>query len=184
MAIERDDPGDNWSGPAAARPIFCLVDRVSWLGSAALILLASIVIIDVVGRAFSAPLSSGSDIGAMLMVALIFFAIGGTQVDKDHVSMDALVTLFPERMRRLTDKINLVVCLLLGLFLTYGAVKAGMKSFTSGEMALGALALPLWPAKFVVAFGFLLYSLVVLAQLFGANPSGKTQDSMPPAGTE
>jgi len=169
---------------AFTRPIFFLAERTSWLSSLSLILLAGLVIIDVVGRAFSAPLSSGSDIGAMLMVGLIFFAIAGTQVDKDHVSMDALVALFPERLRRITDKLNLVVCLAVGLFLTYGTIKGAIKSYSVGEMALGALMLPLWPAKTLIAFGLGLYSLVVFAQILGANPSGKEQDSMPPNGAE
>lgn len=170
--------------PSPMRPLFYLVERVTWLSSISLILLASIVIVDVIGRAFSAPLSSGSDIGAMLMVGLIFFAVAGTQVDKDHVSMDALVALFPERWRRITDRMNLVVCLIVGLFLTYGTIMGAIESFQIGEMALGALMLPLWPAKVVVAFGLALYTLVVLAQLLGANPSGKQQDSVPPEGAE
>lgn len=170
--------------PALTRPLFFLVERVTWLSSISLIVLAGIVIVDVVGRAFHSPLSSGSDIGAMLMVGLIFFAIAGTQVDKDHVSMDALVTLFPKRLQRITERMNLVICLAIGVFLTYGTIKAAIKSFRIGEMALGAMMLPLWPAKTVVAFGLTLYTLVVLAQLLGANPSGKQQDSMPPEGAE
>lgn len=175
-----------WRQPvyALTRPLFALTERVTRLSSLSLVLLALIVIVDVVGRAFSAPLSSGSDIGAMLMVGLIFFAVAGTQVDKDHVSMDALVALFPPRLRRITDRINLAFCLVLALFLTYGTIKAAIKSFVVGEMALGALMLPLWPAKVVIAFGFALYTLIVLAQLLGANPSGREQDSIPPAGSE
>ena len=171
-------------GPAFTRPIFWLTERVTALSSISLILLAGIVIADVIGRAFNTPLSSGSDIGAMLMVGLIFFAMAGTQVEYDHVSMDSLVAAFPPRLRRLTDKLSLLVCLAAGLFLTQGAVRAAIKSFNGGEMALGALALPLWPAKTVIAFGLALYSLVVFAQLLGVNPSGKQQDSIPPEGTE
>ena len=72
-------------GPAFTRPIFWLTERVTALSSISLILLAGIVIADVIGRAFNTPLSSGSDIGAMLMVGLIFFAMAGTQVEYDHV---------------------------------------------------------------------------------------------------
>lgn len=170
--------------PVLTRPLFFLVERVTWLSSMSLVILAGIVMLDVIGRAFDSPLSSGSDIGAMLMVGLIFFAIAGTQVDKDHVSMDALVALFPERWQRITERMNLVVCLIVGLFLSYGAIAGALKSYRVGEMALGALMLPLWPAKTVVAFGLVLYTLVVIAQLLGANPSGKKQDSMPPEGAE
>lgn len=170
--------------PALAKPVFALAEWAGWLSSISLIALAAIVIIDVIGRAFDAPLSSGSDIGAMLMVALIFFAIAGTQVDRDHVSMDALVAAFPPRLRRLTDKMSLVVCLVVGGYLGYGTIRAAIKSFNGGEMALGALQLPLWPAKTMIAFGICLYTLVLLAQLFGINPSGKKQDSIPPHGAE
>jgi TRAP-type C4-dicarboxylate transport system permease small subunit len=167
-----------------AKPIFFLADISGWISSASLLALATLVIVDVVGRAFNAPLSSGSDIGAMLMVALIFFAIAGTQVDKDHVSMDALVASFPTNLQRITDRMSLVVCAAVGGYLGYGTVLAAIKSFHRGEMALGALQLPLWPAKSMIAFGICLYTLVVVAQLLGANPSGKTQDSIPPQGAE
>lgn len=172
------------STPLLARPIFFLAEMSGLISSTSLLLLAGLVIVDVVGRAFSAPLSSGSDIGAMLMVALIFFAIAGTQVEKDHVSMDALVAAFPNRLRRLADKASLIVCLVVGGYLAYGTVIAAHRSLLRGEMALGALQLPLWPAKAMIAFGLCLYSLVILAQVFGVNPSGKKQDSFPPEGAE
>lgn len=183
-AIEPTEEATERPLPAFARPIFALAEWSGVLSSISLIALATIVIADVIGRAFDAPLSSGSDIGAMLMVALIFFAIAGTQVDKDHVSMDALVAAFPPRLRRLTDRVNLFVCVLVGGYLGYGTIRAAVKSFNGGEMALGALQLPLWPAKALIAFGICLYTLVLVAQLFGINPSGKKQDSIPPHGAE
>lgn len=170
--------------PLLARPIFFLAGVSGWISSISLLLLAAVVIVDVVGRAFNSPLSSASDIGSMLMVALIFFAIAGTQVEKDHVSMDALVAAFPGRLRRFTDKASLIVCLCVGGYLAYGTVIAAHRSFLRKEMALGALQLPLWPAKAIIAFGLCLYSLVILAQIFGVNPSAKRQDSIPPEGAE
>jgi TRAP-type C4-dicarboxylate transport system permease small subunit len=180
---DRDDAAPR-PVPAIARPVFFIVEAANWIASACLLVLAGLVVVDVVGRLFSSPLSSGSDIGAMLMVGLIFFAISGTQVDRDHVSMDALVAAFPLRLQRLADRLSLIVCLVIGCFLTYGTFVAALKSYNVGEMALGALMLPLWPAKATISFGFCLYTLVVFAQLFGVNPSGKRQDAMPPLGAE
>ena len=180
------EPGARTAGALSVltRPIFALAGASTWISSASLIILAGLVIADVIGRAFNAPLSSGSDIGAMLMVTLIFFAIAGTQVDKDHVSMDALVAAFPPRLKGLADRISLAVCVVVGGYLGYGTILASIKSFDRGEMALGALQLPLWPAKAIIAFGICLYTLVLIAQLLGANPSGKMQDSVPPEGAE
>ena len=180
---DRDDPAQR-GVPGLLRPILVLADHISWISSACLLALAGVVIVDVVGRSFNAPLSSGSDIGAMLMVGIVFLAISGTQVSKDHVSMDALVSVFPPRLRAIADRLSLLVCLLLGVFLMHGTIKAAIKSFNVGEMALGALRLPLWPAKSIVAFGLGLYTLVLLAQLLGADLRGSKQDSMPPPGTE
>ena len=180
------EPGDTRRNPVPllARPVFALAAAGGWISSASLLVLSGIVIADVIGRAFNSPLSSGSDIGAMLMVSLIFFAIAATQVDKDHVSMDALVAAFPPRLKALADRLSLVVCVAVGGYLGYGCVLAAIKSYDRGEMALGALQLPLWPAKAIIAFGICLYTLVLIAQLLGANPSGKVQDSVPPEGAE
>lgn len=147
------------------RVAYAIAERSSWLSSLALVLLSCIVVIDATGRAFGSPLASGTDIGVMLMVAVVFLALAGAQVSRDHVSMDALVSIFPPRLRRLTNRLNLVVCLVIGIFLAYGTTRTALGSYSSGELALGALMLPLWPAKMIVAIGFILYSIVVLAQL-------------------
>lgn len=170
--------------PAVARPVYSMAKGAGYLSSISLVVLAGIVVLDVIMRALSDPLSGGSDIGAMLMVALIFFAVSGTQVDHDHVSMDALIVLFPKWLRKITDKVNLFVCLVVGGFLTYGTWKLALKSFRSGEMALGAMHLPLWPGKTIVAIGLTLYTLVVLAQFLGADLKPDEHDSMPAAGTD
>lgn len=170
--------------PALARPIFAVAEWSARLSSVSMIILAVIVVADIIGRAFSAPLSGGSDIGTMLMVGLIFFAVAGTQADNDHVSMDALVVLFPRRLRKLTDRINLLICFGVASFLAYGTVKAAVDSYASGEMALGAMMLPLWPSKAIVAFGLTLYALVILAQFFGAEVKPNDHDSMPAPGTD
>lgn len=170
--------------PAVARPVYSLAKGAGYLSSISLIVLAGIVVLDVIMRAMSDPLSGGSDVGAMLMVALIFFAVSGTQVDHDHVSMDALIVLFPRWLRKFTDKASLLVCLVVGSFLTYGGWKLALKSFRSGEMALGAMHLPLWPGKTIVAIGLTLYTLVVLAQLLGADLKPDEHDSMPAPGTD
>lgn len=166
------------------RPILALADQISWISSICLLTLAGLVIVDVIGRLFNAPLSGGSDIGAMLMVAIIFLAMGGTQVSRNHVSMDALVSAFPRKLRAVSHRMNLIVCLLVGVFLTIGTTQAAFKSFAAGEMALGALRLPLWPAKSIVAFGLGQYSLVLLAQLVGARLDDSEQESVPPPGAD
>ncbi|WP_173933952.1 TRAP transporter small permease [Chelativorans sp. Marseille-P2723] len=170
--------------PALLRPVLVLADRISWISSICLLTLAGLVIADVIGRSFGSPLSGGSDIGAMLMVSIVFFAMAGTQATKDHVSMDALVSAFPRRLRLVSDRVNLFVCLLIGIFLTNGTVRAAIKSYGIGEMALGGLRLPLWPAKSIVAFGFALYTLVLLAQLLGSNFDDAEPDSVPPHGAD
>lgn len=183
-AIEPTEEATERPLPAFARPVFAVTEWGARLSSLSLVILAATVVIDVVGRQFSAPLPGGSDIGTMLMVALIFFAMAGTQADNDHVSMDALVVLFPPKLRRVTDKVNLLICFAIGVFMTYGTIKALSKSYISGEVALGAMSLPLWPAKAIVAFGIALYTLVVLCQLLGAEVKPNDHDSMPATGTD
>lgn len=147
------------------RAVYAIAEQSSWISSLALILLSCVVVVDATGRAFGSPLQSGTDIGVMLMVAVVFLALAGAQVSRDHVSMDALISIFPRWLRRLADRLNLLVCLAIGIFLAYGTTEEALASYSSGELALGAMMLPLWPAKMMVAIGFVLYSIVVLAQL-------------------
>jgi TRAP-type C4-dicarboxylate transport system permease small subunit len=141
--------------------------RSESLSSLALVILVGLVVVDVVGRLMSSPLPSGPDIATLLLVALVFLPMAGTQIDGNHVSMDVLVSMLPPWLQNFLHKINLLICAIIGAFLAYGTTKTAIKSYALGEFALGGLQIPLWIGKAMLAFGLTFYTLVVIAQLFG-----------------
>lgn len=139
------------------------------LAGGAILALTLLVTADITARAMSEPLFGASDIGSMLLVMLIFLAMGATQAERGHVSMDALVSLFPARLRGALDRIGLLVTLLVVLVLAYGSVIEAWDSFHVGETSQIS-SLPVWPAKFSIAIGFIAFAVVLASQVvFPAN---------------
>jgi TRAP-type C4-dicarboxylate transport system permease small subunit len=70
---------------------------------AALLVEVAIILIDVAGRFFGAPLTGAQDISQMAMVILVFGAMALCDKIGGHVAVDLLENRFPDWLNRLTE---------------------------------------------------------------------------------
>lgn len=157
-------------------------------GGLALILLALVVTADVVARTAGIALVGAAEVGGVLLAMLVFLALGHTQAMRGHVAIEVLVTMFPPRLRRLTDIISLLVCAGIGLVLTDATVRGAWDSYADQEFQFGTIQFPLWPIKSVVALGLGLLTLQFAVQawqsamvLAGRRPDDGLGEDFPQA---
>lgn len=93
-----------------------LIGLSAAIGTAGLVLEVVVILIDVIGRYFHAPLRGAQDISQMTMVIIVFGGMALCDKVGGHVSVDLFERVFPEWMNRLID----IIAALLGavIFLT------------------------------------------------------------------
>lgn len=80
-----------------------LIGLAAAIASLALILIVGIVLWDVVGRAFGAPLRAAQDVSTMAMVLVVFGAMALCDRRGGHVAVDVLERRFPPALNRAID---------------------------------------------------------------------------------
>lgn len=158
-----------------------LVAPASLLGGIALILLALVVTADVAARALGFALVGAAEAGGVLLALLVFLVIAWTQRQRGHVAIEVVVSMMPPVLQRWADALSLLICLAFTLVLAITTGRAAWESYQAMEFQVGTLPFPLWPVRLVIAIGFALFVLQLLAQLLAALSRATARDSETPS---
>ena len=130
-------------------------------------------------------LRNGFDTGlpwgeALLRMLVLWVAFVGSTVatrEGRHVRIDALVRLFPERLRGLTDRIaDVVVAGLCAVLAWYGFALVRLE-YTDGFEAFAGV--PVWVTEAVIPLAFGLMGLRHLLQAIAGRPAPPAPDASP-----
>ncbi len=133
-----------------------------------LFILVVITTLDVVARyAFRSSVPDAAEISGMLLGICISLALPLTVLKDEQVKFDLVVNLLPAAGRLVAEVVCLLFACALFALIAWQTVKRVLYSMASGEY-IGALEIPIWPAKSVFAFGCLLTALVLVALFAGA----------------
>ncbi|WP_374630685.1 TRAP transporter small permease [Ferrovibrio sp.] len=138
----------------------------SLAGGIALILLSAIVTGEVILRAMGIAVVGANEIGGVLLALLIFLAVGYTQSIGGHVSIEAVVNLFPPKGRLVCETLSNLICGGFSLVLAYTCTQEAYISHQRMEYQFGTMEFPLWPVKAVIAFGMALLVLAYACSLY------------------
>ncbi|MFC1867268.1 TRAP transporter small permease [Thermodesulfobacteriota bacterium] len=152
----------------AIRRVLHVVIRVTtWMAAAALGIMISIIVINVIGRyLFGRPFMGTVEIVQELLVITVFFSVAHTEVRKSHISFDEVVARFPRRARSiLTSVVCFVAAVYFFLMSWQEVVLAGkyMRPVISGT---DVLHIPIFPFVFIIAIGAILLGLEMLLNGF------------------
>lgn len=140
------------------------VPRYCHLASCApLMVLVCITTADVAARyIFASSVPDTAEISGMLLGICISLSLAFTTLQGEQVRFDLVVSRLPVRARIAADVITLLISAALFTVIAWQTVKRVLYSMKGGEY-IGAMEIPIWPAKSVFAFGCLLTALVLAA---------------------
>lgn len=148
-----------WLGRAIDR----ITNALDVISGALILVVMVLILLDSAGRNLLAePLPGAVSWGTTALVALVFFAIPYGQKENQHVALDLFTNLLPERLSSILKGIGLLIVLIGLVLVTVGTVGLAIDSYSRGEVMLGIVSIPTWPARSFVALGMIMLCVEVL----------------------
>lgn len=148
--------------------------RVVSLGSAviagiALVFIMSAVVTDVISRNVRGRSIPGLvDQTEVVLALVVFLALAYTQTRREHVAVEAVVNRLKGWRFRTVRVAAAVVGVVVTILLAWATTEVAISSFEVREARLGIAAVPLWPGRIAVAYGFWLLALELVTAGFEA----------------
>lgn len=140
---------------------------VAYISVAILLLMVLFVAVDVIGRyLFNKPILGGMEIQELMMVVIIFLALGITTHDKQHVFVELLVIRLKGRTLGIVKSIGLLLTFIFVALLVWQTLKNGISDMTSEAPTITpTLSIPIAPFIFVATTGLFFMALEFLIEL-------------------
>lgn len=160
-----------------------LILRLGIASGFATLLITIIISIDVGGRSlFSAPLHSSTEISELLLVALVFFGLAAAQQNRQNYAIDILSRHLPMATQRALEAIGYILSMIVVGLLAWLSTRQAISAYDRGEAGFGIISFPIWPGRFVLAFGLWLLVLQfifdIIRQLMGQPRAAPTEDEL------
>ncbi len=130
-----------------------LTNILSIISGTVLFFMMLLTVLDVFLRyAFNSPLLGVHEITEFMMVTFVFFSLAYAEVKEDHIRVEFVMDRLPEKFRKITGKIVLIVEIILLLSIaTMGIIKA-IRVKEMGHIS-GILSIPVYPFYLTVVLG-------------------------------
>ncbi|RNL85314.1 TRAP transporter small permease [Halostreptopolyspora alba] len=136
---------------------------------------ADVVYRNVQGESLSGVL----ELSETALVAAVFFGMAYAATSGAHISVDLLTSRLPEPVARGCLVVAWVLSCVILTWLCYATFGRAMDSFERGEVRMGLVEWPLWPARWFIVVGLaalLVVSLVnVVRLLTGRSLMGEAE---------
>jgi TRAP-type C4-dicarboxylate transport system permease small subunit len=131
-----------------------------------------LIVANVVTRIRWNPVPGTVELVEMSGAVMLALSIAYTAYRKGHIAVGILVEKFKPGVRRVIEMFVSFVALFFTSVLTVEIFRFGTKMLRRGYVT-GHLQLPIAPAIYLVAFGFLMLALVLLRDFLAAVLSGR-----------
>jgi TRAP-type C4-dicarboxylate transport system permease small subunit len=136
---------------------------INGVAAAALAILMFMTALDVSLRYFlDMPITGSYDLAEYLMVIIISFGLAYCAVEKEHVKVELIISLFGQRTQNLINAITSLLSLILFSVLAVQSVNYIVIMHES-KAVYSVLLIPIYPSVAIVACGFFVLCLVLLA---------------------
>lgn len=144
-----------------------IAETLSNLGAGWLVIFLMVLVAsDVVYRTAAAKSIAGAyTLSEIIMVGICFLAMGYTQKQRGHVSMDFVVTRLKGKANQFTEIGASLLSLATSVLLCYRSTVEAHVAVKIRLVTSGIIKWPAWPLKIVVAFGFFLLCIRIAIQL-------------------
>ncbi len=139
--------------------------KMNGIGVGILVVMMLLTATDVTLRyVFNRPITGAFEITALMLVILVTFGLAYTQVCKEHVRIEFIISRFSPRVQAFASSIASIMGIgILALIAWQGIVHA--ESLRAAGDTTPALHIPLYPFVWVVVVGSALFCLVLIVDL-------------------
>jgi TRAP-type mannitol/chloroaromatic compound transport system permease small subunit len=155
----------------ALLPATRIIDAVNtWIGKRAAWLILAAVIVSavnaIVRKVFDTSSNAWLELQWVLFSVVFLFCAPWTLLSNEHIRIDILNNLLPQRLRNIIDVIGHAFFLLpLCLVMIVTGVPFFLSSYAENEQSLNAGGLPQWPSKALIMIAFSLLFVQGLSEL-------------------
>jgi TRAP-type C4-dicarboxylate transport system permease small subunit len=135
------------------------------VGSIALAMLMFLTVADVFGRyLLNRPVPGTFELTEMLMVPIVFLALGLAQHRNEHIALDLAYNYFPSRQKKITDVVVDLINVVVVLGITWQLYEYSVR-MAEGNYTTAVLQLPIHPFVILAIAGTASYVLAILYDL-------------------
>ena len=166
------------SGLATIRRVLhAVIMGATWIGGVALIILVLVTFANVIARyVFRKPLMGAVEISQLFLVVTVFFGVAYTEVRKQHVTFDEVVSFFPHRLRAITIGIMYFLVGVYALVMSWQEALLAISYTVPAVRVTDVLKIPIAPAMFVIAIGSLLWGLELMLNALSPLAAAEQED--------
>ena len=142
-----------------------LAKKLYWVAGVAIVVMMLLTCADVVLRYFRKPIPGTYELVCFLGAAAVAFSMAHTSVERGHVAVTFVVSLFPRRIQGLIEIITTIFGLLFFSLISWQSVIYANDLHRSGEVSL-TLELPFYPFVYGISISAAIVCLILLSDLF------------------
>ena len=144
-----------------SRILLFFTEKLKMLGAVALMGMAVLTCLDVVGRLFKHPIFGSVELVSFMAVLVVGTAIPVTQAEKNHIGVDLFVRKLPKKIRLGFELCTEILSFFLFVILTWQLFLYSLSERESGEVSMN-LHFPVYCIIFFLACCCVILCLVIL----------------------
>ena len=142
-----------------------LARKMYWVAGTAIVAMMLLTCADVVLRYFRRPIPGTYELVCFLGAVAVSFAMAHTSIEKGHVSVSFIVSLFPSRLQRLIECMTSCFGLFLFSLIAWQSIIYANDLCASHEVSL-TLELPFYPFVYGIALSATVVTFILIFDLF------------------
>lgn len=125
-----------------------------------------LLIVDVLCRTFATPVMGVAELAMFVMIGTVYAGLGNCEMLRGHVRVGSVVELLSPRNQKIAMILTYIVAIITIGIATYAMCDNAWDSFLDKEGIAGAVSYPLYPVKFVMALGMIVYTAQLAINLY------------------
>ena len=138
---------------------------VNIVGAIVLAIMMFLVAADVTLRyIFNSPIRGSVELVELMMIVVVFLAVAYTASQKGHVSIELVVSRFPQRVQAILDVFTSLLSLGFIVLVIWRSIVRGHTMWADHHVTI-VLSIPIFPFLYIIAFGCALLVIVLFANI-------------------
>lgn len=138
---------------------------MAWMCGLLMVVMMMLLVLDCASRIIDVPLAGMSELSVFVLIVVTYLGLSGGEELRQHVRVEFVLSKLSLRTRRVIEWLVSVLEMLTVVLMLVAVWINALKSFRTGEAVTGAIQLPLWPVKWIMVVGLVLYLLQLVIKI-------------------